>query len=95
MDIQEALGRIEQGFGGVEEAAVVRGLLGELRTLAVGAQNALADRDVMRAAVWVERVVRMLSDDYAGVQGRGRPSPQPSPAKCAGEGEEEDGRCGS
>ena len=88
MELLEALGRIEQGLGGVDEARRIRAYLEELDQLAVGAICALRDRDMIRAWQWLERV--RMHVEHARVREWKRPPPRPSPAQRRGGSE--DGR---
>lgn len=61
MEIQDALKRIEWGYGGVEEATVLRNALREIAAWGQAASMALLDHDLARIGLQLKRI-RALAD---------------------------------
>jgi hypothetical protein len=63
MKLQEALDRIEAGYGGVEEADAVRRVLAMIATLSQAGMVAWLDRDLPRLRLQLERIASLARQE--------------------------------
>jgi len=63
MRLQEALDRIEHGYGGVEEATVVRNSLEAIASFACDGILALLDHDLPRIRLQLKRIKALAQEE--------------------------------